>query len=133
MVLESKKFNPEVNRFLDAMNHPLRQEIDALRSIILNSNIQLTENVKWNGPNYGFDGQDRVTLKINPPKKIQVIFHRGVKKLPQPAQKLITTDHSNIEWKENDRAVITFLNLQEILESQSIIQTFIQQWINVNR
>lgn len=131
MELKSERFNPEVNRFLDAMNHPLRQEIDALRMIILNSNIQLTENIKWNGPNYCFDGQDRVTLKINPPKKLQLIFHRGAKKLPQPAEKLIDSAYSKIDWKENDRAVITFLTLKEIEESQSMLQYFIKQWIDV--
>jgi len=34
-------------------------------------------------------------MRINPPKKIQLIFHRGAKKLQQPENKLIK-DASNL-------------------------------------
>jgi hypothetical protein len=60
--------NKEVTSFLDVQNHPLRKEIEALRKIILDANKSLTENVKWNGPNYCIKLEDRITMKIQPPK-----------------------------------------------------------------
>jgi hypothetical protein len=77
-------FNKKVTKFLDELIHPLREEIEQLRQIILGSNSDLTENIKWNGPNYCFKGEDRITMKIQPPKQILLVFHRGAKKLVQP-------------------------------------------------
>ena len=90
------KLNSEVTAFLDELSHPLRSEIEQLRNCILNANENLTENIKWNGPNYCFDNEDRITMRVQPPtKQIQLIFHRGAKKQTQPKDKLIS-NKSNI-------------------------------------
>ena len=44
--------NSEVTNFLNELNHPFRNEIEQLRNCILSANSKLTENIKWNGPNY---------------------------------------------------------------------------------
>ena len=79
------RFNSEVTNFLDGQSHPLRENIEMLREIILGSNSEISENIKWNGPNYCFEEQDRISMRINPPKQLQLIFHRGAKKIAQPA------------------------------------------------
>ena len=60
--------NNDVTRFLDELHHPLRREIEALRVIILQANALLGENIKWNGPNYSVGAEDRITMRIQPPK-----------------------------------------------------------------
>lgn len=73
--------NEEVTTFLDQMHHPSRAGIDQLRNIILFASRSLTENIKWNGPNYSVGGEDRITMKIQPPTRpVKLIFHRGAKK-----------------------------------------------------
>lgn len=72
--------NIEVTKFLDDLHHPLRPEIEQLRLIILGADRNIQENIKWNGPNYCFDNEDRITMRVQPPKQIQLIFHRGAKK-----------------------------------------------------
>lgn len=124
-----KNINTEVTKFLDALNHPLRDEIEELRLIILNSTEGLTENIKWNGPNYCFNDQDRVTMRILPPKQIQLIFHRGAKKMIQPKDKLIEDTSGLLIWKENDRAIATFKNRDEIKKATSNLEKIINSWI----
>jgi hypothetical protein len=124
--------NLEVTSFLDQQNHPLRRLIDAIRSFILNVEPTLSENIKWNGPNFSYEGQDRITVKINPPKQIQLIFHRGAKVLEQPKDKLITEDFGLLLWKENDRAIATIKNEEEFLENSEKWQSIIKQWISKN-
>lgn len=119
-----------VNLFLDRLNHPLRKEIERLRVCILNTDNRLSENVKWNGPNYSFGSEDRITMKIQPPGKIQLIFHRGAKVTEQPDNKLIKDDSGLLEWKENDRAVATFNNMTEIENSKFYIAKIIKDWID---
>lgn len=68
--------NKDVTGFLDELKHPLIDEITTLRKIILETKISLQENIKWNGPDYVFNFEDSVTMRIQPPKQLQLIFHR---------------------------------------------------------
>ena len=125
------KLNSEVTAFLDELRHPLRIEIEQLRNCIIKANENLTENIKWNGPNYCFDNEDRITMRVQPPtKQIQLIFHRGAKKQTQPEDKLISNKSKILIWKENDRALVTFKSLQEIESGKTELTSIINEWIN---
>lgn len=121
--------NPEVSLFLDDLHHPLRNEIEELRGIILDASELLAENFKWNGPNNSIQEEDRITLKIQPPKQLQLIFHRGAKKLTQPVKRLIQTESKLLTWKENDRAVAPFKNLEQIEEASSELKSIVKDWV----
>lgn len=121
----------EVTVFLDEQNHLFRKEIEQLRIIILGANAELTENIKWNAPNYSFQGEDRITMRIQPPKQVQLIFHRGAKVKEQPKEKLIKEDFIPLIWKENDRAIATFKSMQDIDNKKVGLQKMIVEWIAV--
>ena len=126
--------NSEVTAFLDAQNHPFRKEIEALRLCILSANDDLTENIKWNGPNYCFDLEDRITMRIQPPsKQAQLIFHRGAKKAAQPKEKLIDDTSGLLVWKENDRAVATFKSMEEIERRKVELSNIVADWIEATK
>ncbi|MEY3238559.1 MAG: hypothetical protein RI883_2660 [Bacteroidota bacterium] len=131
--MESAKKNKEVTQFLDNQNHPFRGEIEVLRLLILNTNLELTENIKWNGPNYCFAEQDRITIKIQPPKNLQIIFHCGAKVKEQPKGKLIKNDFGLLIWKENNRAVATFNSMQEIEQNAVQLPSIVKEWIESSR
>ena len=122
--------NDEVTRFLDGLNHPFRAEIEELRVSIVNAHGGLTETIKWNGPNYSLDKADRITMRIHPPGKIQLIFHRGAKVQEQPENRLLNDDAGLLIWKENDRAIATFTNLADVVKSQSALTKIVQDWIS---
>ena len=121
--------NSIVTKFLDDSKHPLRKEIDLLRQIILKAANGLTEDIKWNGPNYCFEGSDRITMRIQPPTQIQLIFHRGAKKLAQPKGKLIADTSGLLVWKENDRAVATFKSIADIKNAKPDLDNIVSNWI----
>lgn len=121
----------EVTEWLEKQNHPFKTEIAFLRNCILSTNTGLTENIKWNGPNYCFHHEDRITMRIQPPtKQIQLIFHRGAKKQEQPKDRLIAHKSKILVWKENDRAIATFKNLQDIENAKAELTVIINEWIN---
>ncbi len=130
MAKQKFNLNTDVSDFLDKQNHPFRNEIEQLRSFILTANTALTENIKWNGPNYCFDNEDRITMRIQPPtKQVQLIFHRGAKKQTQPTDKLIPNKSKLLVWKENDRAIITFKSLQDIKNGKDELLNIVNEWI----
>lgn len=124
----------QVTDFLDEQNHPFRKEIEELRDCILSSNKNLTENIKWNAPNYCFENEDRITMRIQPvTTQVQLVFHRGAKKREQPKDKLIENKSKMLVWKENDRAIITFKNRQDIENTKVELENIINEWINATK
>lgn len=123
--------NTTVTKFLDGLNHPFRQEIEALRLAILQANGSLVETIKWNAPNYSVGTEDRITMRIHPPKQVQLIFHRGAKVKEQPKDKLIEEDSDLLDWKANDRAIATFTNMASIAASQQALVKIIQDWVKI--
>jgi hypothetical protein len=56
----------EVNRFMKRLNHPLKEGVEQLRTVILDSNDRITEHIKWNAPSQPSargrdDGHSRAT------------------------------------------------------------------------
>jgi len=130
MAKQPRNLNSAVTTFLDELTHPFRKEIEQLRIYILSADKQLMENIKWNGPNYSVVDADRITMRIQPlAKQVQVIFHRGAKKQEQPADKLIANKSKLLNWKENDRAIITFKSLQDIEQAKEELIVVVQEWI----
>ena len=130
MAKQTINLNSEVTALLDELKHPFRKEIEELRNCILSADKNLTENIKWNGPNFCFDNEDRITIRIQPPtKQAQLIFHRGAKKQTQPKDKLISNKSKMLIWKENDRAIVTFKSLQDIENGKAELTTIVNEWI----
>lgn len=123
------KLNSEVTNYLDALNHPLRKEIELVRFIILNAYSGLSENIKWNGPNYSIGNADRITMKIQPPRQIQLIFHRGVKVQQKPSYRIINDETGLLVWKENDRVVLNLKDLADIEKNRTVIVSIVKDWI----
>ena len=123
-----------MSNFLNELNHPFRKEIEQLRTFILTTEKKLTENIKWNGPNYCFENEDRITMRIQPPtKQVQLIFHRGAKKQAQPKSKLIEIKSKLLVWKENDRAIATFKNMLDIKNAETDLTEIVKKWIDATK
>lgn len=71
-------------------------------------------------------------MKIQPPKNIQIIFHTGAKKEIQPENKIIAPYPNLLVWKENNRAVATFNNLEEISLKKNDLIAALKDWIQAN-
>lgn len=122
----------EVTLFLDKQDHPLRAEIEHLRNCILNTQDDLMENIKWNSPNYSFKNEDRITMRIQPPKQIQLVFHCGAKVREQPKNKLIENDFGLLVWKENNRAIASFKNMEDIKTREDNLAKIIINWLHAD-
>lgn len=125
--------NPSVTTFLDALNHPLRQEIQLLRDHILRARPDLEEDIKWNGPNYTHAGNDRITMKIQPPGKVQLIFHLGAKVRHPASSRRIEDPSGLLAWRGNDRAIATFESMEEIDSARSALQKIVDDWIRASQ
>ena len=127
--MKHSKLNSEVTAFLNSLNHSLRDGIECLRSIITSTDYELTEAIKWNGPNYSFNGEDRITIRINSQRQLHVVFHRGAKVKEPLEERILNEKYDILIWKENDRAIASFGILDEIQKNSKIIRKIVEKWI----
>ncbi|MCB0649002.1 MAG: DUF1801 domain-containing protein [Saprospiraceae bacterium] len=127
--MNKNELSREASDLLDTLQLSNRAEIDLLRTAILGAMVGIAENVKWNSPNFSFQEEDRITMRVQPPGKIQLILHRGAKKLEQPKERLIQDSTGLLEWKENDRAVITFKKMADVGKHLEDVKEVVRKWV----
>ena len=75
---------PTVEQFLADLDHTRADDIARFRSAIIASDADLSERIKWNAPSFGYDGEDRVTFRLQPRDRFELILHRGAKVRTDP-------------------------------------------------
>ncbi len=119
----------DVEAFLASLDHPFKQEILAIREVILETDPSIAEGIKWNAPSF-CTSEHFATLNLRAKDGLLVILHRGAKKreslIPHTA---IADPEGLIEWLGDDRASAKFRNLEEIHARRSAFVNVIRQWI----
>ena len=65
-----------VNEFMQDLDHPFKQEVQLIRDIIKGVDKNITEEVKWNAPSFGYAGKDYiVTFNLWEKKRVHLVFH----------------------------------------------------------
>lgn len=119
----------DVDRFMSTVDHPLKDGVQRLRIAILRSNEQITEHVKWKAPSFRYGGEDRVTFRLGPGDRIQLIFHRGAR-VRDDSDEFSFDDHTGLmTWPARDRGVVTLADLAEIEARQGEIVGLVNRWV----
>ena len=119
----------EVDRFMSGLNHPLKEGVEQLRTAILDSNDQITEHIKWNAPSFRYAGEDRVTFRLYPEDRVQLIFHRG-SKVRSDAADFTFEDHTGLlRWVAADRAVVALRDAKDAEAKQRDLVEVVNRWV----
>jgi hypothetical protein len=118
----------EVDRFLAALDHPRRDEIETIRAIVLAADPAITERVKWNAPSFCHHGEDRVTFRLQPRNIVQLVFHRGAK-TRSPEGFAFADPTGLLVWAAPDRATLTFAGMDEVNARRDALAGLVRAWI----
>ena len=66
---------PQVDEFMDQLDHPFKAEVQMVREIIKNVNKDITEQVKWKAPTFSYQGEYLVTFNLWEKERIHLVFH----------------------------------------------------------
>jgi hypothetical protein len=94
-----------VDEFLAGLDHPRTDDIRVVRAAIVSAEPAAVESVKWNAPNYAMGGQDRVTFRVQPRGRFQVVLHRGAAVKDARGFAFDDPEHL-VTWASADRGVI---------------------------
>ena len=103
--------------------------ITSLRAAILAADPGISENVKWNSPNFVHNGDDRVTLRTNPKGGVQVILHRGAKVRPDAAGFSFDDPTGLLTWPGPDRAILAVADEDSARAIAPQLTQLVARWI----
>jgi Domain of unknown function (DU1801) len=114
---------------LDALNHPLRPVIDAVRDLIRKADPAVQEGVKWNAPSF-YTTEHFATLHLRSPTCVQVVLHLGAKARPGvDLRPLIAAPPGLLQWKDGSRATIMLYSREDVERQHAVLNDVLRVWI----
>ncbi len=114
------------------LKQPRKSELELLRKIILETEPELKEQLKWNAPSYSYHHDDRITFNLFNPDCTRLVFHAGAKtKEDKKAPRVFEDETGLLEWNSNIRATVTFNSVEQINESKHNLIKIIKKWLEL--
>lgn len=119
----------EAAEYMSGLKHARKAEVERIRAAILASDPELSETVKWNAPNFVFEGEDRVTLRLQPRDRVDLVLHRGARRRPDAESFSFEDPSGLIHWASSDRGVISIPEGTDLDALLPVIVTVIHAWV----
>ncbi len=131
----TKPSEPEkVDAYMKGLKHPLTEVVAALRRIILDTDPEIGEEIKWNAPSFFYSGE---MAPFNPKeyKRYIVVFNLFKKdciRLVFPSGAKVGDTSGLLEGDYADgRRLALFSSMDEVRSKQAGLQRVIQKWLAV--
>ena len=112
----------KVDEFLENLSHPLKAEIEAVRSIIKGVNKDINEEIKWKAPSFNYKGEYLVTFNLWEKERIHLVFHN-----PQIAR--VKSDL--LEGDYVDRRMAYFADMKDIKAKKPMLEKALKDLIKL--
>lgn len=112
----------QVEEFLRELSHPLKAEVEAVRSIIKSVNKDINEEIKWKAPSFNYKGEYLVTFNLWETKRIFLVFHNPL--IPQVKSKILEGDYK-------DRRKAYFTDMQDIRAKKPLLEKALKDLIKL--
>jgi uncharacterized protein YdhG (YjbR/CyaY superfamily) len=113
-----------VDKFMLELSHPLKAEIEAVRSIIKRVDKNINEEIKWKAPSFNYKGEYLVTFNLRDTKRIHLVFHN-------PLISKVKSDLLEGDYK--DRRMTYFVDMKDIKAKQKIFVKTIKDLIKLQK
>lgn len=117
----------EVDAFMQALDHPHKRAIEALRRVIVRTDPAIREGIKWNAPSFR-TGEWFATTHLRAKSGIALILHLGAKVRSAPRPE-IDDPARLLEWLGKDRARITLADVATVGATGQALERILRQWI----
>ena len=112
--------NPQFDEFMANLKHPLKEEMQRVREIILGPENKMTEVIKWGGPTFIYKG-NLATLTPRTKRFVNLFFQTGA---------LIKAGHGILAGDANEVRV-AFHNMKDIDEKEEALKAVVREWIHL--
>lgn len=115
---------PQVNEFMDKLDHPFKAEVQMLREIIKNVNKDITEQIKWKAPTFSYEGEYLVTFNLWEKGRIHLVFHNPM---------ISKVKSSLLEGDYDHRRMAYFSDQEDILAKKTLLEKAIKDLIKLQK
>ncbi|MBJ6985574.1 DUF1801 domain-containing protein [Luteimonas sp. MC1750] len=117
-----------VQAFIAALDHPLKQEIVALRHILLGADPGISEENKWNAPSFR-TSEHFATMPLRAKDSVQLILHLGARSKRALPPGWIPDPHGILKWLGPDRASVRFAGREDLVVKREPLVAVVREWI----
>lgn len=121
--------NPDVDAFMDSLDHPMRSVVQHVRLAILRAEPQLAEHIKWKAPSFYAGTVDRVTFTLRATDGVHLIFHRGAKAVDDGGGFRFVDPTGLLEMITPERGQVRFTDGPAALESEPELLALVHAWV----
>ena len=112
----------KVDEFLENLSHPLKAEIEAVRSIIKGVNKDINEEIKWRAPSFNYKGEYLVTFNLWEEERIHLVFHNP--QISKVKSKLL-------EGEYKERRMAYFADMKDIKAKRPMLEKVLKDLIKL--
>lgn len=125
----SSQTDPAVAALLEELDHPLKQEIEAVRQILLGVDPSIREAVKWNAPSFRTT-DFFATFNLRSRDHVQLVFHTGAKVKASATTGITVADPDGLlKWLAKDRCLVTLGEGKDIKAKRASFEAVVREWI----
>ena len=110
----------EVAAFMRALEHPLKDVVEAVRTIILEANPKMAERIKWKSPSFYYvQDYGAFNLRRQDVVHLVLVFPKG----------LVCEDIPWLEGDYKDRRMAYFSGLSDVADKRPELKRLVNAWI----
>ena len=123
----------QVTEHINKLEPGLGKIIQALRKIILSTDKEIGERIKWNNPSFYYTGE----MKPFDPKEYKreiIVFnlYKGRIMLVFPSGAKVNDKSGLLQGEYKDgRRITIFKNMEEVRAKEKLLQTAIKKWLKL--
>lgn len=121
--------DPEVDAWLDRLEHPQKDVIAAVRAVLLAADPRISEGIKWNAGSFRTTEWFATFNVRGPrgPKPVTLVLHFGAK--PGGERPAVADPAGMLTPLGKDRAAVSFADLGDVHARTPALAVLIRAWI----
>ena len=111
----------KVDDYFVTLDNPLKEEMKAVRKIILAASDKISESIKWSAPSFAYK-ENMCTFNPRAKKFVNLVFHNGA---------LIKDDSGLLEGDKPQARVARFSDMSDVKAKKEMLTKVVRKWIKV--
>lgn len=118
------KKSPDVEEFMEKLNHPFKSEVQVLRLMIKSVHKEIEEEIKWNAPSFSYRGEYLVTFNLWEKNRIHLVFHNP---------EIANVKSLLLEGKYDHRRMTYFTGIKDINSKRFAFEKVLKDLIKLHK
>jgi hypothetical protein len=117
-----------VDDYLATLRHAHKEEIAAVRKVVMSADPSIHEGLKWNAPSF-WHGDWFATFHLPAKGGLMLVIHRGAKVKAAESTQYVDDPDNILQWITNDRCAVTFDGMTSVKRKATPLRAIIKSWV----